>query len=1232
MKILALRVRNLTSLAGEVALDFEAPPLAQAGLFAITGPTGAGKSTLLDALCLALYDELPRLSQGGDVRSVLRHGAAEGHAEVDFMGRDGGRYRARWEVRRARNRRDGTLQKQSLSLSDLSTGAALGGGKRETLRAVEDKVGLDYHQFRRSVLLAQNDFDAFLRAKPDDRASLLELMTGTAIYGDISRAAFARCKAEDATLRALDEDLKRVNVLADDERAAVEGSALEAEDRAVHLSTEVDGLAREIEWYRTAADLTRRLTDAEAAHGDATARWEAAQPQRDHMARVRQALALAPVVAEASRLAAERARLEAEHRLAGEALERCETEAARLEQDRDTARLADEQAEAEIKAAAPALEKAAELDARLVEAEERVQHCQAAAKESALHAEQARNALESLTTQRRDREETLSGLETWLADHQDRQPLAEQTDRWLDIIGTYEQAAKEHDAAAALHTRANQEQEALDTRLREVDDQSAALSARLDEVGHALAEVTKRLERVDVDALELRREGLTALIDALRDLEGLSATAGGLGRRARDIDGRRTDAEARQGRARAALREIDAALTIVRAALPEAQAALALAEAAEGEQALVLRQRLLDGEPCPVCGSRDHPLGNIHGALTALLDTQRCRVAELQGECDGLVARQGEATAEERSATETLAHAGKDADAIAGERLALSARWTTAFAVAVDLAARWDASLAPLPEQAPEVLDLGGDLAACGADRDATAARLQAVRQEDAERRRLGGERDSLQAEATALSQQRAEAVAARTEWVTKQQSAEADAARTRGAMEQAADRLTAPLAAQGDWRAHLRSPRELAAQVSSLAAEWRDRRDRAQTAREDVRALATQCDAAATALATAQQAAARDRAAATREQEKRDALATDRAALFDGRPTAEVRTAFNTARQARQYALRLAQEAWSHAAQERGAAQGRVAALAEAHASTAGKAAAAVAERDRRLDAEGITAAEVEDAVALGKDWLADAEAAQAALRDAATVARTVVEERRGQLAAHAASGQPERKEQELAALLSLRTAERDAARDEVARVRQRLAEDDRNRGAAEETRRLIADQRKRVDLWKGMADLIGSADGKKFRVFAQGLTLDRLLGLANRHMADLTPRYVLQRAPGIDLDLQVIDRDMADDVRPVANLSGGERFLVSLSLALGLASMTGGRTLAESLFIDEGFGALDAESLDVAIGALETLHAAGRKVGVISHVQPMIDRIGVQVRVTKQGGGRSAVETKVA
>ncbi|MCA1975135.1 MAG: exonuclease, partial [Caenispirillum sp.] len=192
----------------------------------------------------------------------------------------------------------------------------------------------------------------------------------------------------------------------------------------------------------------------------------------------------------------------------------------------------------------------------------------------------------------------------------------------------------------------------------------------------------------------------------------------------------------------------------------------------------------------------------------------------------------------------------------------------------------------------------------------------------------------------------------------------------------------------------------------------------------------------------------------------------------------------------------------------------------------------------------------------------------------------------------------------------------------------RARLAHDARQRDKGADLASRIAAQRTRTDLWAALNDVIGSANGDKFRRFAQSLTLDRLLMLANRHLEELTARYVLQRAPGGELDLQVVDREMGDEVRGVGSLSGGERFLVSLALALGLASMSGERSLVESLFIDEGFGALDADSLDVALSALEALQATGRKVGVISHVQAMVDRIGVQIRVAKAGGGRSVVE----
>lgn len=161
----------------------------------------------------------------------------------------------------------------------------------------------------------------------------------------------------------------------------------------------------------------------------------------------------------------------------------------------------------------------------------------------------------------------------------------------------------------------------------------------------------------------------------------------------------------------------------------------------------------------------------------------------------------------------------------------------------------------------------------------------------------------------------------------------------------------------------------------------------------------------------------------------------------------------------------------------------------------------------------------------------------------------------------------------------------------------------------------------------WAKLNELAGSADGAKFRRIAQGYTLDILLNYANVQLRELTRRYRLERVPET-LALQVIDRDMCDEVRTVHSLSGGESFLVSLALALGLSSLSSNRMRVESLFIDEGFGSLDAETLRVAMDALESLRTQGRKIGVISHVQEMTERIPVRICVNRAGNGRSFLE----
>ena len=238
MKILAIRLKNLTSIEGTVEVDFMAEPLHSAGIFAISGPTGAGKSTLLDALCLALYDKAPRFATSvenvnladvgdnqinqSDVRNLLRRGTSDGYAEVDFLGIDGRRYRSRWSVRRTRNKINGSLQPQTLEVKELDTEKEFQGTKKELLIQFVELVGLTYEQFTRTVLLAQNDFATFLKSKGAAKAELLEKLTGTGVYSRISQEVYARNKAAQEEVTLIQNRMNVIELMPEEELLALQ--------------------------------------------------------------------------------------------------------------------------------------------------------------------------------------------------------------------------------------------------------------------------------------------------------------------------------------------------------------------------------------------------------------------------------------------------------------------------------------------------------------------------------------------------------------------------------------------------------------------------------------------------------------------------------------------------------------------------------------------------------------------------------------------------------------------------------------------------------------------------------------------------------------------------------------------------------------------------------------------------------------------------------------------------
>ena len=242
MKILSLRLKNLNSLKGEWTLDFRQPPFAGNGLFAITGPTGAGKSTLLDAICLALYHQTPRLpSVGTSSNDLMTRHTADCLAEVTFEVQ-GSLYRAFWSQRRARDKVDGALQAPKVELAQIDaatgTGTILTTHSNEKLKRIAALSGLDFERFTKSMLLAQGGFAAFLEAKANERAALLEELTGTEIYGQISQAVFERARDPRQALERLQAQADGMQLLSPEAHTALLAEADSLQTTLVELQAE----------------------------------------------------------------------------------------------------------------------------------------------------------------------------------------------------------------------------------------------------------------------------------------------------------------------------------------------------------------------------------------------------------------------------------------------------------------------------------------------------------------------------------------------------------------------------------------------------------------------------------------------------------------------------------------------------------------------------------------------------------------------------------------------------------------------------------------------------------------------------------------------------------------------------------------------------------------------------------------------------------------------------------
>jgi exonuclease SbcC len=1221
MKILSLRLKNLNSLKGEWKINFTESPFAENGLFAITGPTGAGKTTLLDAICLALYHQTPRLGQiTTSSNEIMTRGTTECLAEVEFEVK-GKAYRAFWSMRRSRGKVDGNLQQADTELAEVHTGKVLATQIKSKIEEVERITGLDFGRFTKSMMLSQGDFAAFLNAQENERAELLEELTGTDIYGVVSIKVHEHFTAAKQSLKELQARADTLQLLSPEQKHQLEHELQQCQQTQQTTEQQLKLLQQHLSWWDKLSSAQQQQQQASTLKQQAVVSMTESQQELHKLANSEPAERLRTQWELFKNLNNELSKISSNLQLKQQEQACLLVTLNQAQESYNQSEVALQQAKQQQQTQEQVItEQVIPLDSTILHIQAKLSDKQTELnrliQQQNAHTEQQKNSQasqQSLLSQQQQ-------IQTYLTEHQADSAVGEHLNSWQQQLSQLEREAQVKQGLVQDSTVLTEQVEQQSGQLGQLEAQLQALN-----ITHSQQQVTWQQheqqfadlnKQGDRESHEQQQAKLNTLWPELA--------------KAQDIQRRYlllfTEHNSKQAELQTCQQQ-ENELSIKRQDLAELykqqkQVCADLQSLVSQEEQLAQYRILLkEHDECPLCGATEHPKAadksvDMPATLARLqqADTALNKITE-QGSQTGDNLRVAQQYIKELQTALTL---------VAQNRTALNEQWqgvSQSILLVGDINDK--AALASFEQDVKQQNDtLVQQLQNL---RQLDNTRAQSKQRLDVSQRKL----DKLSTEQKLLAQQLTSAQTSLHK-VTQQLTAQQELIiRNQQGLQSSITLLgyKVPDANVLAWldtkREDVKVYQQRIKQLEQLSQQWVSTQTELANLEQQLQDLNQHISQLQVDNATLAQQL-------KEQQQQRSALFGDKTVTQARQVASELlnQTEQTFTQQSQQY--KQAQKAFDDVLNTIKNEQQRQQDLQQQAKQSAESWQTSLSQSpfDSQQNFEQALLAQPErERLNTLKQQL------DQQMQRATTLFEQASEQlSRLQTAEHAPVWQQVPQEQ---VQLSLQQCNSD--KDQLVQRRGELTQQlqaDLELGERQKGLYLqITQQQQEYDDLSYLHSLIGSANGDKFRRFAQGLTLDNLVYLANKQLDRLHGRYLLKRKDEEGLALSVIDTWQGDVQRDTKTLSGGESFLVSLALALALSDLVSHKTSIDSLFLDEGFGTLDSETLDLALNALDNLNATGKMIGVISHIEAMKERIPTQLRVTKKSGlGVSELDKRFA